>query len=339
MRRLAIVATVATVAVVCAAFIAFGLAAARPTRSTSAQSPRDGVGLHVSGRDIVEADGNSFVMRGVSHPYAWYKDQDRSFADVKRLGANSLRVVLTAGVRAAEVSDVIARCKQHRLICVLEYHDTTGFGDNEGAVGLDTAADYWIGLKDVLAGQEDYVVVNVGNEPYGNADTAGWTGATSAAIRKLRDAGLRHLIMVDGPNWGQDWSGVMRGNAPAVFDSDPQRNTVFSVHMYGVYGTATKVTDYYDAFRRAGLPLVVGEFGWKHSDGDVAADTIIDEAQARGIGYLGWSWSGNGGDVEYLDAATGFDPGRLTAWGRRIFDGANGIRATSKEATVFGGGG
>ncbi len=332
MRRSAVI-----VGVVCVALIALGFAAGKQTRS--GQSLRSGGGLQVSGGTIVEGNGAAFVMRGVSHPYAWYKDQRQSFADIKRLGANTVRVVLTADVGAAEVADVIATCRRHRLICVLEYHGTTGYGEDKASVPLDTAADYWIGLRQVLAGQEDYVVVNIGNEPFGNTGTAAWTGATGAAVRKLRDAGLRHLVMVDGPNWGQDWSGVMRDNARTVFDGDPLRNTVFSVHMYGVYGTAAAVTAYYDAFRDAGLPLVVGEFGWKHSDGAVDADTVMREAQARGIGYLGWSWSGNSGGVEYLDLAAGFDPGRLTAWGRRVFEGADGIRATAREATVYGGGG
>jgi mannan endo-1,4-beta-mannosidase len=277
-------------------------------------------------------------MRGVSYPYAWYKNQNQSFADIKKLGANSIRVVLDSGTGAGEVSDVISRCKQNRLICVLENHDTTGYGDSGSAITLDRAANYWIGLTSVLAGQENFVVINIGNEPYGNNNTSGWTDATSGAVKKLRDAGLKHLIMVDGPNWGQDWSGVMRSTASSVFNSDPQRNTVFSVHMYGVYGTAPKIINYFNAFQSAGLPLVVGEFGWKHTDGDVDKDTIINEAQARGIGYLGWSWSGNSGGVEYLDMATNFNSDQLTSWGQRIFNGANGIRATSKEATVFGGG-
>jgi mannan endo-1,4-beta-mannosidase len=328
--------------VVCAALIAFVFAATQAARSAqspqAARSPQAGGGLHVSGRNIVEANGNSFVMRGVSHPYAWKKNQNQSFADIKRLGANSVRVVLDSSIGAGEVSNVISMCKQNRLICVLENHDTTGgYGENGGAITLDQAANYWVGLRSVLAGQENYVVINIGNEPYGNNNTSGWTGATSGAIKKLRDAGLKHLIMVDGPNWGQDWSGVMRTNASSVFTSDPQRNTAFSVHMYGVYGTASKITDYYNAFQSAGLPLVVGEFGWKHTDGDVDVDTIINEAQSRGIGYLGWSWSGNSGGVEYLDMATNFNPDQLISWGQRIFNGANGIRATSKEATVYGG--
>ncbi|MGI5240865.1 cellulase family glycosylhydrolase [Dactylosporangium sp. CA-139066] len=289
----------------------------------------------MSGKNIVEAGGSPLVMRGVSHGYAWL-GQDRAFGDIKRLGANTIRVVLDSTVDAGRVAGVIAQCKANRLICVLEYHDTTGHGEQPGSVSLDRAAAYWTGLRKVLEGQEDYVVVNIGNEPFGNAGADGWTAATTAAIQTLRAAGLRHMLMVDAPNWGQDWSGIMRDNAPAVLAADPRHNTVFSVHMYGVYGTADKVTGYFDAFARAGLPLVVGEFGWKHTDGDVAEDAIMHEAQARGIGYLGWSWSGNSGGVEYLDMALGFDPDRLTEWGERIFNGPDGIRATSREAAVYG---
>ncbi len=39
---------------------------------------------------------------------------------------------------------------------------------------------------------------------------------------------------------------------------------------------------------------------------------------------------------DYLNA---FDPNSLTAWGNRVFNGRNGIAATSKTATVYGGGG
>lgn len=330
------------VAVVCAALIALAsvFAVTRTARKSPARALVQSVaGLHVSGANIVEANGNRFVMRGVSYPYAWHKDQHQ-FADIKRLGANSVRVVLDGSIGANEVSDIISTCRQNRLIAVLEDHDTTGYGDNSryggsGAITLDRAANYWIGLKRVLAGQEKYVVINVGNEPYGNNNTSGWADATSGAIKKLRAAGLRQLIMVDGPNWGQDWSGIMSSSASSVFASDPQRNTVFSVHMYGVYGSATKITDYYNAFQRAGVPLVVGEFGWKHFDGDVDEDAIINAAQSRGIGYLAWSWSGNSGGVEYLDLVSNFNPGKLTPWGERIFNGANGIRSTSKEATVY----
>ncbi|MFC3898275.1 glycoside hydrolase family 5 protein [Lentzea rhizosphaerae] len=300
-------------------------------------------GLRVSGTKVVEANGNAFVMRGVNHPHVWFPERTSSFADIKSFGANTVRVVLGTGKRwgpssAADVANVIALCKQNRLICVLEAHDTTGWGDQLGAATLDDAASYWIGLADVLKGQENYVVVNLGNEPIGTNLLVSWTwtDATKNAIKRLRAAGLQHLLMVDAPMWGQDWLNIMRNNAASVLNADPQHNTLFSVHMYGVYNTAAKVNAYFDAFHKAGLPLVVGEFGNKHSDGDPDEDTIMAQSQARGLGYLGWSWSGNGGGVEYLDLVRSFNPADLTPWGERFLNGPNGVRQTSKQATVYG---
>lgn len=299
-------------------------------------------GFTVAGGRLHDATGADFVIRGVNHPHAWYPTRTGAFADIKAAGANTVRVVLSGGRwtpnTAADVAAVISRCKQSRLVCVLENHDTTGFGEQGGAVSLATAADYWIGLRDVLAGQERYVIINIGNEPYGNhAVTPSWAAATTDAIGRLRAAGLRHTLLVDAPNWGQDWQLQMRDSAAAVFAADPDRNTVFSIHMYGVFDTAAEIIDYLGRFRAAGLPIVVGEFGDNHSDGNPDENTILSYAQANGIGWLAWSWSGNGGGVEYLDLVSDFDPARLTTWGRRVVDGANGLRQTSREAAVYGG--
>jgi mannan endo-1,4-beta-mannosidase len=302
-------------------------------------------GLTVSGTKILEANGNAFVMRGVNHAHTWYASRTpQALADIKALGANTVRVVLASGRRwtansAADVSNVIAQCKANRLICVLEVHDTTGYGEESTAATLAEAVDYWISIKSALTGQESYVVLNIGNEPWGNTGASSWTAATTSAVTRMRAAGFQHALMVDAPNWGQDWQFVMRDNAASVFAADSLHNTIFSIHTYGVFDTAAEITDYLARFRSANLPLVIGEFGHLHSDGDPDEDTILATAQAQGVGYLGWSWSGNGGGVEYLDMATNFDKNALTTWGQRIFNGANGIKATAREATIFGGGG
>ncbi|AQZ68439.1 Endo-1,4-beta-xylanase A precursor [[Actinomadura] parvosata subsp. kistnae] len=300
------------------------------------------VGLRVSGTKILEANGNAFVMRGVSHAHTWYTSQTSSFANIKALRANTVRVVLSGGRwtpnNATDVANVVSLCRQNRLICVLENHDTTGYGEQSGAYTLDQAVDYWSSVRSALTGTEDFIIVNIGNEPYGNNNVSAWTAATSNAITRMRSLGFQHMLMVDAPNWGQDWQFTMRDNAKTVAAADTQKNTVFSIHMYGVFDTAAEITAYLDAFQTAGLPLVIGEFGFNHSDGDPDEDTIMAQAVSRGIGYIGWSWSGNGGGVEYLDMVTNFNPAALTSWGQRIFNGANGIAATSREATYFSGG-
>jgi mannan endo-1,4-beta-mannosidase len=302
-------------------------------------------GFHVDDGRLLDANGNDFVMRGVNHAHTWYPTRTtQALKDIKALGANSVRVVLSTGDRwtknsAADVAAVVDQCRQNRLVCVLEAHDTTGYGEQSGATTLSRAVDYWIDVQDAVKGQEKYVVLNLGNEPYGNTGYSAWTADTKNAITRMRAAGFQHALMVDAPNWGQDWAFTMRDNAAGVFAADPQRNTVFSIHMYGVFDTAAEVTDYLNRFTSQRLPLVVGEFGDAHSDGNPDEDAIMATAQRLGIGYLGWSWSGNGGGVEYLDMATGFDAARLTSWGRRIFDGADGIKQTAREASVYSTGG
>lgn len=313
-----------------------------PAQAQAAPASAAATGLHISDGRLVEGNGNDFVMRGVNHAHTWYPGETQSLADIKATGANTVRVVLSDGFRWSkngpdDVAAVIAQCKANRLICVLEVHDTTGYGEDSAAGTLDHAADYWISLKGVLAGQEDYVVINIGNEPWGNTDPAGWTAPTTAAIQKLRAAGFAHTIMVDAPNWGQDWQGVMRDNAQAVYDADTTGNLIFSIHMYSVYNTAQKVTDYLHAFVDAGLPLLIGEFGGPADQyGDPDEDTMMATAEQLKLGYIAWSWSGNTDPV--LDLTIGFDPTRLSSWGERIFHGADGIAQTSHEATVYGGG-
>ncbi|MEU4656392.1 cellulase family glycosylhydrolase [Streptomyces sp. NPDC023723] len=321
-----------------------GLLALSPGPAHAAAEPPTAAatGLHIANGRLLEANGNDFVMRGVNHAHTWYPGQTQSLADIKALGANTVRVVLSDGYRWSrntpeDVAAVIASCKANRLICVLEVHDTTGYGEDSAAGTLDHAADYWISLKDVLAGQEDYVIVNIGNEPWGNTNPAGWTAPTTAAIQKLRAAGFEHTIMVDAPNWGQDWQQVMRANAQAVYDADPTGNLLFSIHMYSVFDTAAEITDYLNAFVTAGLPIVIGEFGGPaDAYGDPDEDTMMATAEQLDLGYLAWSWSGNTDPI--LDLVLNFDPAQMTSWGERIFHGANGIAATAEEATVFGGG-
>lgn len=308
----------------------------------SPTSPPTTSGFYVENGRLYDANGNEFIMRGVNHAHTWYTSQTGSFADIKNAGANTVRVVLSSGDRwtrndASDVVNVISLCKENKLICMLEVHDTTGYGEEGAAATLDQAVDYWISIQSALTGEEAYILLNIGNEPYGNSGYQTWAADSSAAITRLRNAGFDHTIVIDAPNWGQDWSFTMRNNAASVFNSDPDGNTMFSIHMYGVFDTAAEIDAYLSTFADAGLPILVGEFGHNHSDGDPDEDAILSITQSMGIGYLGWSWSGNGGGVEYLDMVNNFNANDMTAWGDRLFNGVNGIVQTAQEASVYGG--
>jgi mannan endo-1,4-beta-mannosidase len=302
-------------------------------------------GWSVSGSQILDPKGNSFVFRGVNHAHAWYPDRlNQSLRDIAATGANSVRVVLANGTQwtrtgGADVTNIINQCKANKLVCVLEVHDSTGYGESSAATHISRATEYWLSsdIKAAITGQEDYVIVNIANEPFGNNTSAStYTSDTITAIRALRNGGLTHMLMVDAANWGQDWQNAMRDNAPTMFAADSLKNTVFSVHMYEVYDTAAKVQSYMSSFQTRGLPLVVGEFGGEHGGKNVAEDAILQYAQDMGIGYLGWSWSGNGSCCVNLDIVNNWNAASLSTWGNFLINSTNGIRATSRLATHFG---
>src|SRR5690606_35344406 len=102
----------------------------------------------------------------------------------------------------------------------------------------------------------------------------------------------------------------------------------------GVFTQPQSVVDYLDAFEAKGLPLIIGEYGDAFGDQPVPWDTIQAEAQARGIGWIAWSYSGN--SDSRLDQVLNFDPAQLTGWGERVFNSQYGIANTAERATVFG---
>ncbi|MCH5324914.1 MAG: cellulase family glycosylhydrolase [Eubacterium sp.] len=297
-------------------------------------------GFSVSGTKLLDANCNEFVFRGINHAHTWFKDQlDVALPAIAATGANSVRIVLSDGGQwtkdgAASVKNIIQKCKENKMIAILEVHDATGMDDT---ASLNMAADYWIELADVLAGTEAYVIVNIANEWFGSWNNLeAWRDAYIDVLPKLRDAGIKNTILVDSAGWGQCADSVLK-YAPDIFNADPDANTMFSVHMYGAAGkNEATISRIINGAIDLGICLIIGEFGYNHSDGDVDEASIMRICTETGTGYLGWSWKGNGGGVEYLDLAITWDGIILSSdWGAVLIKGENGIKETSKICSVF----
>ena len=307
-------------------------------------------GFSISNGQLVDNNGVPFVMRGMAYPFAWFTQRypsqtQQDIVNMSATRANTVRFVLGTGAQftrssGAQVAQLIQWAKDNRMIAVLEVHDSTGWSESTPAAPISNAVAYWTSsdIRAAINGQENFVIINIANEPFGNTTTSNYTPNTISAIQSLRNAGITHTLMVDAANWGQDWSNTMRSNATQIWNADTRRNLVFSVHMYEVYAQASAVTSYMQAFDDMSLPLVIGEFGADHQGQAVDEGTIMAQAQQRGNGYLGWSWSGNGSCCASLDIVSNFGTA-LTNWGQILVNGTNGIRATSVPATVFPTGG
>lgn len=303
--------------------------------------PNKKVGFYVNKTGLYDAKGNLFVMRGINHAHTWFKDKlYTAIPAIAATGANTVRIVLSDGQQwtkdsVSDVKNIIELCKSNKLICILEVHDITGKNDIEG---LRRTTDYWIEIKDALIGNENYVILNIANEWVGDWNGEIWYKGYSEAVKKLRKAGFNNTIMVDAAGWGQYGESIGKYGKRLLQD-DVNGNLMFSVHMYGTAGGSK------ESIRRNlryaydnGLCAVVGEFGYNHSDGDVDEGYIMQYCTENNVGYLGWSWKGNGGGVEYLDIAKDWEGKTLSEdWGEVLINSPNGIKKTSQICSVFEG--
>lgn len=304
-----------------------------------AQEVRAASGFYVSGSVLYDSTGKPFKIRGINHGHSWFKnDSATAMKAIAATGANTVRIVLSNGQQytkddANAVSNLLSLANQNKLIAILEVHDATG---SDSTSALDNAVNYWIEMKNVLAGKEDRVLINIANEWYGTWDSNGWANGYKSAIPKLRNAGIKHTLIVDAAGWGQyPQSIVDKGNE--VFNSDSLRNTIFSIHMYEYAGgNAAMVKSNIDQVLNKGLAVIIGEFGHYHTNGDVDETTIMNYTQQKGVGWLAWSWKGNGAEWSYLDLSYDWAGNNLTEWGKTIVNGSNGLKATSTKAPIFG---
>jgi len=313
--------------------------------SVGPQPTHAATGFYVSGTKLYDSTGKPFKIRGINHAHSWYKnDSAAAIKAIAAAGANTVRIVLSDGTKytkddASTVSQLLSLANQHKLIAILEVHDATG---SDSTAALDSAVNYWIGLKSVLAGKEDRVLINIANEWYGTWDSNGWANGYKSAIPKLRNAGIQHTLIADAAGWGQYPQSIV-DQGKNVLNSDPLKNTMFSIHMYEYAGgNSSQVKSNIDGVLNQGLAVMIGEFGNKHTDGDVDEATILSYTEQKGVGWLAWSWKGNGSEWAYLDLAYDWSGTRLTDWGNTIvygLNGANGLKQTSTIAPIFGGGG
>lgn len=300
---------------------------------------KEQMGFRVDGRTLLDANGNPFIMRGVNHAHTWFASElGTALKAIQETGSNAVRIVLSDGAQwtkteAQTVADILAICRNLGMVAILEVHDATGYNDVDS---LLQAAEYFVEIKDVLIGEEDTCIINIANEWGGDWNSGRWREGYTQAVPMLREAGLAHTIMVDSCGWGQ-YGKCIGDYGKEVLESDVLGNTMFSVHMYGTAGgTETSIDENMGYALDQELCLVIGEFGYNHSDGDVLEDYIMQRCVELGVGYLAWSWKGNGGGVEYLDLALDWNGARLSEdWGEIVVNGPNGIRETAVPCTVF----
>lgn len=329
----------------------------------------DKPGFHTDGVRLLDANGKEFLMRGYNYSYAWQKNWwGAAFSTAKTYKCNALRIQLSDGQKclggycdANQVSSLIKSCKDNRFIGVFNVQDTGGGND---ANVLLHAADYWVGIKNAVIGQEKYCIVNIGNEWMGSPgrDCNGkwgdyqenlWSDTYIEAVRRIRSAGIKNTLMIDCNGYGQ-YADIIWKEGQRILDEDKKYfkdgkpNIIFSIHFYekACYwdyekGVGSRVAHSIDKALSIGAPVCIGEYAYSRKSEEWKMDweTIQDYSKTMNIGYLGWSFSGNGdAESQGLDMFNS-DGSQMYKNGECIIQHPNdGILATSVICSVYDGG-
>lgn len=310
--------------------------------SDNVKSSKASDGMYVDGKKLYTADGTEFMMRGMNIAHTWFKnDTVGAIKKSAEYGSNATRIVLADDTYAANgwqgykddiatVESLIQECKANGQVAIVEYHNGTGGDDTKY---VDNALAYWLDMVDMLNKYTDCCILNILNEWQGTWNLPTYAPTYESAIKTLRNAGLKNVIMIDAPGWGQD-ANTMITNANTILNADPDKNVMFSIHMYAVAGADdATVKSHIDNALAQNICLCIGEFGCNHMMNgqiyDVAWQTIMDYCQEKSVGWLAWSWCGNGSSDYFLDLTTDQAGNTLTDWGKNVVYGKNGIQETS----------
>ena len=296
-------------------------------------------GFTISGTKLLDAHGNEFIIRGINMPHLWFPIRAyNSLSVIKELNVNCTRIVWQTDNDPGQLNEVIKKTVDLKIIPMVELHNATGGTKKDELMEM---VEYYLrpDVKEVIDRYEKYILVNIANE-WGDHTVSAefWRDCYKEAIIKMRDAGYKYTLVIDGNGWGQDLSPILKYGRDLI-ECDPQKNLLFSIHMYGSWNEPGKINEELNKANDLLLPLIVGEFGYNFNNGEnnlrckVDHVEILRKCNELKMGYMPWSWCGNDELNSWLDMSK--DWKTLTWWGKEMFESEYGITKTSKAASVF----
>ncbi|MBR06826.1 MAG: hypothetical protein CMP48_03990 [Rickettsiales bacterium] len=271
----------------------------------------DGTGFFAKNGKIYDPDGEEFIPLGFNAATFWAPavgdcKQANMYTKVPQSGANAVRIVSQVdgsfgwNSNPTTQRELIDSAISNQLVPMLEMHNAT-CGEP-----LQPIIDYWESetMVEMAKDFEKYLWLNIANEH--NFDSPEeWRDTYIDIITSLRSKGVKNLIVLDaGDRCGQDPEAPLT-YGKAVLDADPQKNVVFSIHMYGFWRSEDRsFTDWTPPFlveeelpklKETGISLIVGEFALDDEAAgeggpNYTADSVLAVCQRNGIGWYAWSF-------------------------------------------------
>ncbi len=316
--------------------------------------------LSVKGTRIVNAKGKTFQIKGVStHGLAWFPEyvSKAAFKDLRdKWGANTVRLAMytaeyggycSGGDKAAlkaKVNEGVKAATDLGMYVIIDWHILNDNNQPFSKAGQKAAISFFREMAKKYKNQKN-VLYEICNEPNGG-NGGSWSNVKSyakAVIKAIRKIDKDAIIIVGTPTWCQDVDEVAKSPLSGS-------NLVYSLHFYA--GT------HKDSYRqkaetaiKAGLPLLVSEFGISDASGNGSLDTSegnkwISFLNKNGIGYVAWNLSNKAESSALLKSSTGKKSGwswsnlsksgqwLVKTYGGKLAKGKAGTSAAADSDTI-----
>ena len=273
--------------------------------TVSRPSYNTGNGFFVLNGKLYDPNGNEFL-------HAWggseFHYDSNSSAGIAKSGANAVRIFVETdyGQTWSALANIVqtqhVANKEVPVITFAMDGSGTNTSCNTTTAVLTAAVNNWVNSAAVWTPFNKNSIFNLANE-WGPQNSTVWRDSYISAISSLRAAGYLGPIMIDTGGCGQDANDLLNYSS-AVFNSDPQKNIIFSYHVYGGYSTFTTLAGLNALAAQLaalsatdGMVFVFGEFGPGRDIGPsptlITPAQVITAADTNGIGWLAWAWDDN----------------------------------------------
>jgi hypothetical protein len=263
------------------------LGAAALSAAALSAAPAQAATMQVSGRQLLDACGQPFVVRGVEQILGNQLPPGNDWVglvdQISKSGANAVRIVTSVStLSVSNVDQVLTLVGQKGMVAFID----------------PLSDDSWLGRSDVktmLAKHEAYIIIDAYGEPqYDDRDS--WFGEAIEALDYVRDLGYEVPLTVTANQFGRDLPSLFEYGED-ILAADRLHNTFLGWQAY--WGQGGYYQDHYgytlteavDAIVASGLPI---QMGLDHITDlpSEAADygTLMTKAQQNGIGWLWWDW-------------------------------------------------
>ena len=277
--------------------------------------------LHVSGTQLVDANGNPVQLRGVSTlGLAWYPEfvNEAGFRTLRDdWGANAVRLAMytqeeggymTGGYKAgleALIEKGVGIRRDLGMYVIVDWHILS---DGNPEIHADAAEDFFRRMSAKFAA-EPHVLYEICNEPNGAGVT--WPvvkGYAQRIIPVIRANAPKAVVLCGTPNWSQDVD-------LAAADPLDIENVMYSLHFYAATHK-DGLRDKAEAAMAAGAPIFIDEFSICDASGDGILDYDSAAAwraliQKHGLSYIAWSLSNRDESAALIRA----DSAKTSDWG------------------------